>query len=53
MNTTDYLLEKYGLNPNLNMPQVIPGTIRQNLYQLFAQRSRILTDYVLYICFTK
>jgi len=37
MNTKDYLINKYGPNPNPDMPQVIPGTIRQNLYQLFAE----------------
>ena len=37
MNTKDYLLNKYGPNPKPGTPQVIPGTIRQNLYQLFAE----------------
>src|SRR3989344_1665719 len=37
MNTTDYLVNKYGPNPVPDAPQVVPGTIRQNLYQLFAE----------------
>lgn len=37
MNTTNYLINKYGPNPSPGTPQVIPGTIRQNLYQLFAE----------------
>lgn len=37
MNTRDYLLNKYGPNPNEGMPQVIPGILRQNMYQLFAE----------------
>jgi hypothetical protein len=37
MNTADYLLNKYGPNPNPNLPQVIPGTLRLNLYELFAE----------------
>ena len=37
MNTADYLINKYGPNPVPGTPQVIPGTIRQNLYQLFAE----------------
>jgi len=37
MNTTKYLINKYGPNPVPGTPQVIPGTMRQNLYQLFAE----------------
>lgn len=37
MNTKDFLINKYGPSPIPNAPQVIPGTIRQNLYQLFAE----------------
>jgi predicted O-methyltransferase YrrM len=37
MNTNDYLITKYGPNPTPGSPQVIPGIIRQNLYQLFAE----------------
>lgn len=37
MDTTQYLLKKYGPNPNPNEPQVIPGILRKNLYKLFAE----------------
>lgn len=37
MNTADYLINKYGPNPVPGTPQVIPGTLRKNLYQLFAE----------------
>lgn len=37
MNPANYLLNKYGPNPNPGMPQVIPGTLRKNLYDLFAE----------------
>lgn len=37
MNTANYLINKYGPNPVPGTPQVIPGTLRKNLYQLFAE----------------
>jgi hypothetical protein len=37
MNTADFLLKKYGPNLNPNQPQVIAGTLRLNLYELFAE----------------
>lgn len=33
MNTTDYLIKKFGSGS----PRIIPGMIRQNLYELFAE----------------